>query len=48
MCGRYTLTVDQEALQVALGVEGLVHPRPRFNVAPSQTMPAVVVGEGPV
>ncbi len=47
MCGRYTLTVDQEALQVALGVEGLLHPRPRFNIAPTQEAPAVVVGEGP-
>jgi len=42
MCGRYTLTVDQEALQVALGVQGLVHPRPRYNIAPSQEVPAVI------
>ena len=41
MCGRYTLTQDQEALQVALGVEGLVHPRPRFNIAPSQEAPVI-------
>lgn len=46
MCGRYTLTVDQEALQVALGVEGLVHPRPRYNVAPTQEVPVVVAPEG--
>lgn len=46
MCGRYTLTVDQEALQVALGVEGLVHPRARFNIAPTQEAPAVVFSEG--
>lgn len=45
LCGRYTLTVDQEALSAALAVEGLVHPRPRWNVAPSQSMP-VVVREG--
>lgn len=44
MCGRYTLTVEQEALQVALGVEGLVHPRPRYNIAPTQEAPVVVVG----
>ncbi len=42
MCGRYTLTLDQEALQVALGVGGLVHPAPRYNIAPSQEVPAVV------
>lgn len=46
MCGRYTLTIEQEALQVALGVEGLLHPAPRFNVAPSQKMPAVTAPEG--
>ncbi len=46
MCGRYTLTLDQEALQVALGVEGLVHSGPRYNIAPSQDVPAVVHQEG--
>jgi putative SOS response-associated peptidase YedK len=46
MCGRYTLTADQEALQVALGVEGLVHPRPRYNIAPTQEVPAVVARSG--
>jgi putative SOS response-associated peptidase YedK len=47
MCGRYTLTIDQEALQAALGVEVLLgdHPRARFNIAPTQNAP-VVVGEG--
>lgn len=41
MCGRYTLTVDQEALSAALGVEVLLadHPRPRFNIAPTQAAP---------
>lgn len=42
MCGRYTLTVEQEALQAALGVEGLIHPRPRFNLAPSQAAPGMI------
>jgi putative SOS response-associated peptidase YedK len=42
MCGRFTLTMDQEALEVALGVEGLVHPRARYNIAPTQEVPAVV------
>jgi putative SOS response-associated peptidase YedK len=46
MCGRYTLTAEQEALQVALGVEGLVHPRPRYNIAPTQEVPVVVAPGG--
>jgi putative SOS response-associated peptidase YedK len=46
MCGRYTLTAEQEALQVALGVEGLVHPTPRYNIAPTQEVPVVVAPEG--
>lgn len=49
MCGRYTLTVDQEALTRALGVERLLggpelHPRPRFNVAPTQPAPILLPG----
>jgi putative SOS response-associated peptidase YedK len=47
MCGRYTLTVDQEALSAALGVELLLsdHPSPRYNVAPTQEAPVLVGGE---
>ncbi|TVP45543.1 MAG: SOS response-associated peptidase [Gemmatimonadales bacterium] len=46
MCGRYTLTVDQEALSAALGVEVLLseHPSPRYNVAPTQEAPVLVGG----
>jgi putative SOS response-associated peptidase YedK len=46
MCGRYTLTVDQEALQVALGVETLLHPTPRYNVAPTQEVPVLCHAPG--
>jgi putative SOS response-associated peptidase YedK len=46
MCGRYTLTVDQEALQVALGVETLLHPAPRYNVAPTQEVPVLCHAPG--
>jgi putative SOS response-associated peptidase YedK len=42
MCGRYTLTQEQEALQAALGVAGLLHPRPRYNVAPTQEAPVIL------
>jgi len=49
MCGRYTLTVDQEALQVALGVESLLHPVPRYNVAPTQEVPVLCHSpDGPI
>ncbi len=68
MCGRYTLTLDQEALAAALGVAQLLaeggtdpaaaeggtppqrrpdpHPRPRYNVAPTQEAPVVIGGRG--
>ncbi len=42
MCGRYTLTQEQEALQVALGVPDLLLERPRYNVAPTQEMPVIL------
>jgi putative SOS response-associated peptidase YedK len=44
MCGRYTLTLDQEALQVALGVERLLPHRPRYNISPSQEVLALLRG----
>lgn len=42
MCGRYTLTVDQEALEAALQVPLLFQHEPRFNVAPTQEAPVLV------
>ncbi len=42
MCGRYTLTQEQEALQVALGVPDLLLERPRYNVAPTQEVPVIL------
>ena len=42
MCGRYTLTVDQEALEAALQVPLLLEHAPRFNIAPTQVAPVVV------
>jgi putative SOS response-associated peptidase YedK len=50
MCGRYTLTIDQEALQAALGVAVLLedHPRPRFNIAPTQHAPVLVRDGAPL
>lgn len=49
MCGRYSLTVDQEALAVALEVDRIFSDHhPRWNVAPTQEVPVVRDdGEGP-
>lgn len=45
MCGRYGLTIDQEAIAVAFGVDRiLVHHGARYNIAPSQPVPALVDG----
>jgi len=42
MCGRYALTAEEEALAVAMGVERIfTHHRPRYNVAPTQSVPVV-------
>ncbi|MEX2530419.1 MAG: SOS response-associated peptidase [Gemmatimonadota bacterium] len=45
MCGRYTLTLDQEALQVALGIERLLPHRPRYNISPSQEVLVLAGGD---
>jgi len=47
MCGRFTLTLDQEALSVAYGVEAfLTSHAPRYNIAPSQEVAVLVQGDG--
>lgn len=40
MCGRYTLTTLKADLDAYLGVE-MPDPPPRYNVAPSQPVPAI-------
>lgn len=46
MCGRYTLTAEQEALAAALEVDRLfLEHRPRWNVAPTQEAPVVRVDD---
>jgi len=46
MCGRYGLTIDQEALSIAYAVDAvLVDHRPRYNIALSQIVP-VMLGDG--
>ncbi len=43
MCGRYGLTIDQEAIAIAYGVEVvLTKHEPRYNIAPSQEVPVLL------
>lgn len=44
MCGRYTITVTLEELMVRYGIDVTTVPfhRPKYNVAPSQQVPAVI------
>ncbi|MDD2621253.1 MAG: SOS response-associated peptidase, partial [Syntrophomonadaceae bacterium] len=43
MCGRYTLTVDKETLSERFGCSFIVPDyRPRYNAAPTQSMPVVL------
>ena len=47
MCGRFTLTLDQEALSAAYGVERLlIDHSPRYNIAPTQDVTVLLGGEG--
>ena len=46
MCGRYGLTIDQEALSIAYGVDVLLtEHEPRYNIAPSQEVPVLLENE---
>jgi putative SOS response-associated peptidase YedK len=55
MCGRYSLSRDAEALARALGMPLLLkaldalrqaHPRPRYNIAPTQRAPVLLLASG--
>lgn len=51
MCGRYVLATSGEAVQAAFGLSERPALTPRYNIAPSQAVPAVLVpaaGAGPV
>ncbi len=41
MCGRYSITTAPEALRALFAFEGLPNLAPRFNVAPTQSVPVV-------
>lgn len=42
MCGRYTLTTDGQTLAAEFGIEEFASWEPRYNVAPSQAVAAIV------
>lgn len=50
MCGRYTLRHDMDEVAARFGVDEVQLPldllRPRFNIAPSQEIPAVLILDG--
>jgi putative SOS response-associated peptidase YedK len=41
MCGRYTLTTPLEGIRQAFDVEAGLNLMPRYNIAPTQEVPAV-------
>jgi putative SOS response-associated peptidase YedK len=41
LCGRYTLSTNGEALVMAFGVSDLATWSPRYNIAPTQAVPAL-------
>ena len=45
MCGRFTITVSGSELAELLGVDAIPNVRPRYNVAPSQTVLAARVND---
>ncbi|MBT3702195.1 MAG: SOS response-associated peptidase [Alphaproteobacteria bacterium] len=45
MCGRYSLTTPPEAMYQLFGLKELVNLAPRYNIAPSQSVPVVRIGD---
>lgn len=45
MCGRYMITSPLEAVRALFGVEEGINLAPRYNVAPTQDVPVVRLGE---
>ena len=45
MCGRFTLTVNADAVAKAFGVAPSLHMEPRYNVAPTQEVVSIVQDE---
>ncbi|MEM6528840.1 MAG: SOS response-associated peptidase [Chloroflexota bacterium] len=46
MCGRFTLTADGNAVQLALGLDSTPDLKPRYNIAPSQPL-AIITNDQP-
>ncbi len=45
MCGRYSLTSPLESMRALFGFDEFPNLRPRYNIAPTQDVPVVRVGE---
>jgi len=45
MCGRYSLTTPPEAMYQLFGLKELVNLAPRYNIAPSQDVPVIRLGD---
>ena len=46
MCGRYSFTLPPEAIRALFRVVTSLNLQPRYNIAPTQPVPAVRAGEG--
>jgi putative SOS response-associated peptidase YedK len=42
MCGRYTLTQSAEAIAAAFGLDAVPEMEPRYNIAPTQSVPVIL------
>ncbi len=45
MCGRFTLTVNMDAVAKAFGVAPSLQTEPRYNVAPTQEVVSILQDE---
>lgn len=45
MCGRYSITTDPEAIRRLFGVDTSLNLMPRWNVAPTQEVPVIRMGD---
>lgn len=46
MCGRYSLTVPEDAMRQLFDLPAAAWMQPRFNIAPSQVAPVLRLGDG--
>jgi putative SOS response-associated peptidase YedK len=46
MCGRFSQTHSAEAIAAAFGLSEIPQWQPRYNIAPTQTVPAIIASDG--